>query len=359
MSGSGLLVSVGIVTWNSRSLVGECLAALEAETGDSPFRVETVVVDNASSDGTAELVAREFPSVRMVRNGANLGFAAAANRVVRETAGEFVLLLNPDCRIRPGYVTTLVEALESRGSLHGAAGGKLVLEGGVRDSKDADDRGRADVIDSAGLELTLSLRVRDRGHGQPDRGRFDADEEVFGVCAAAALYRRAMLDDLRRRTGHVFDEAFGSYKEDADLAWRARRLGWRSLYVADAVAEHRRGFAASRRAEVPAWLRRQSFRNRYLLVAKNATLGDVVRGLPFIAAFEIGSLGYAVVRDRALLGAYAEAARLAAGALAERRRPRPALEDALPVPTRSLHDVIRVADAVETEAVATPGGDSH
>jgi len=312
ISGSERGVSVGVVTWNSRPHVRECLAAVEGDRAAGSPIEDVVVVDNASTDRTPEILAREHPSVRVVRNERNLGFAAAANRAVRETRGAHLLLLNPDCRIGAGYVGTLLEALKAAKGRYGAAGGKLLRP--RRESSPGND-----TIDSAGLELTLALRVRDRGQGEPDRGRYDADEEVFGLCAAAALFSREFLDDVTLRTGEVFDETFGSYKEDADLAWRGRRLGWRSLYVAGAVAEHRRGFAAERRSDVPAWIRRQSFRNRYLLLLKNATLGDVVSRLPFLLASEFGLLSYAVARDRSLLPAYADALGLAPSALAKRR----------------------------------------
>lgn len=355
MSGSGQLVSVGIVTWNSRGDIGDCLSAIDLDSGRAPHELEVVVVDNGSLDGTADWVEREHPSVRVLRNERNAGFAAAANRLVRETRGDYLLLLNPDCRLRSGYVAALIDGIEARGARCGAAGGKLVFPPAA--GGDADD-----VIDSAGLELSLALRVKDRGHGQPDRGRFDADEIVFGVCAAAALYRRSLLADLERRTGEVFDEAFGSYKEDADLAWRARRLGWSAVYVAEAVAEHKRGFAAHRRSEMPAWLRRQSFRNRYLLLAKNATFGDVLRRLPFVAAFEFASFGYAVARDRALLGAYPAAARLVASAWPKRRlvtRQRRAA--GAPARAAAVAEAPRLALAAPSaEGVATsPGGHSH
>jgi GT2 family glycosyltransferase len=117
----------------------------------------------------------------------------------------------------------------------------------------------------------------------------------------------------------VLDPAFERWASDVDLAWRARLLGWRCVYEPAAVAWHVRYYSPSTRASMPAHDRRMQFRNRYLMMLKNDTPRAVLRDLPRLLAYELGALGYALVAERSLLRAYAEAVRLAPAALRQRR----------------------------------------
>ena len=221
------LVSVIIVTWNN---VDEIAACLETVKSQSYRSLEVIVIDNASHDGTADVVAKDFPHVQLHRNGTNVGFSRGCNQGIDQTQGDFLLFLNPDVRLNPTYVERLLEGLESDPSV-GSAGGKIYLE--ATDPK---------WLDSTGILLDKARwHPHDRGHGQLDNGQYNQQEHVFGITAAAALYRRQTLEECRVG-GEIFDEDFFAYYEDADLAWRAQLLGWRALYVPEAVDYHpRRG----------------------------------------------------------------------------------------------------------------------
>ena len=154
------------------------------------------------------------------------------------------------------------------------------------------------TLDSAGQSLARSRQPVDRGYSRPDDGRFDREQRVFGVCGAAALYRREMLEQLRDDHG-IFDERYFAFYEDLDLAWRAQRRGWQAHYRPQAVGYHARGASgrdaglAGRWAAMlrrPAEIRYHVVKNRYLTILKNDTLRDYLANLPFIAARDLATL---------------------------------------------------------------------
>ena len=255
-------VAVTIVTYNSRRYIGACLDAVLRQNG-TPFQV--VVVDNASTDSTREILARFAGRIRVICNDRNVGFAEGQNQAIAASAGDWVLALNPDVLLRPGFLSRLVEAGEIDGKV-GTVCGKLLSIG--PDFKPYDQP----RIDSAGIYFTPEMRHFDRGWGMPDEGQFERMEYVFGASAAAALYRREMIADVAG-DGEFFDPDFFAYREDADVAWRAQLLGWRSLYAPRAAAYHVRSVIPGHRLAVPAVLNMHSVKNRFLMRVKNMTGG--------------------------------------------------------------------------------------
>jgi len=223
------------------------------------------VVDNGSTDGTAAVLRQFRGRVRVIRCGRNLGFAEAQNRAIRASSTEWVLTLNPDVLLRPGFVRALVEAGQADPEA-GAVCGKLLSIGpGFRPLDEA-------RIDSTGICFTPALRHFDRGWREPDRGGYGNLEYVFGASAAAALYRRSMIDDVAI-DGDFFDPDFFVYREDADVAWRAQLLGWRTLYTPAAEAFHVRTVTPFNRRSLPAVINMHSVKNRFLMRIKNVTAG--------------------------------------------------------------------------------------
>jgi GT2 family glycosyltransferase len=255
-------VSVTIVTHNSARYIETCLEAVFRQTHRP---MQTVVVDNASTDGTREILARFEGRIRVIENDRNMGFAAAQNQAIASAASDWVLVLNPDAALEPGFVQQLLEGglLDKKA---GAVCGRLLASG--RNLKPLD----RPLIDSAGIYFTPAMRHFDRGWHEPDDGRFREMEYVFGASAAAALYRREMIDDVSE-SGAFFDPDFFAYREDADVAWRAQLLGWRCLYVPGAVGYHVRSVGPGNRGAVPAVLNMHSVKNRFLMRIKNATGG--------------------------------------------------------------------------------------
>ncbi|MBV9666414.1 MAG: glycosyltransferase family 2 protein, partial [Actinobacteria bacterium] len=236
------VVDVAIVTYNAAADLPACVAALRAQ-GDVVGRV--LVIDNASADGTAD-VARGFDGVEVIANATNVGYAPAMNQAYAATSLPYLLSLNADAVLEPGYVDALVAALEASPRV-GAATGLLVRPGGP--------------VDSTGIELTRAYAARER-FGGAVAGAISVGDAPFGVSGAAALWRRSMLDDLG--PSPWWDWLF-VYWDDVELCWRARRHGWEFAFVPTARATHRRGVATGE----PTFTESLSLRNRLATVARH------------------------------------------------------------------------------------------
>lgn len=208
-----------VVNWNRKQLLRACLASLERQEG-AVF--EILVVDNGSTDGSADMAEREF-AARVIRNSENRGFCAANNQGIAAARGQFIALLNNDAEAAPGWLAALRRACSSAPEVGMAASKILVWEDPRR-------------IDKAGHLIFPDGQNRGRGAGALDAGQFDRQEEVLWPDGCAAMYRKEMLD----RIGG-FDEDFFAYGDDAELGLRARIAGWRCVYAPDAVVRHHRG----------------------------------------------------------------------------------------------------------------------
>lgn len=216
------MIDIIIPNYNGAGLLPTCLDALRAQTRRD-FCV--VVVDDGSTDGSRELLARQYPEVQVIVMPRNRGLAAAVNRAIEATGGEYVALLNNDTEADPRWLEQLVGALD-RFPTYDFAASKLLLFD------------RRDHIHSAGDYYGMNGVPGNRGVWQRDRGQYDIMEEVFGPCAGAAAYRRAALEALAD-DGKVFDEDLVMYCEDVDLNLRARLRGFRTVYVPRAVVYHK------------------------------------------------------------------------------------------------------------------------
>jgi GT2 family glycosyltransferase len=217
MSDQSPLVSVVIPNWNGARLLRPCLDSLRRQT----YRpLEVIVVDGASQDGSQELVRREYPEARLVALPRNLGFAGNGNAGIRAARGEIVALLNNDATAEPDWIEQLVRGFDD--PRVGSCASKMLL---------AD---RPGVLNAAGDFFGRNGLPGNRGVWEPDRGQYDASEEVFGACAGAVAYRRVMLDDIG-----LFDERLFYQCEDVDLAFRAQLAGYRCRYVPNARVYHR------------------------------------------------------------------------------------------------------------------------
>ncbi|HEY3352967.1 MAG TPA: glycosyltransferase family 2 protein [Polyangia bacterium] len=260
--------SVIVLNWNGRALLPACLDALAAQR----YRdFETLVVDNGSTDGSLELLA-SCPAIRVLALGENVGFAAGNNRGIEASTGRFVILLNNDTEADPDFVGALVAAAEAHPEAGLCASRMLRL----------DDRAR---IDSAGLGLTLAGTGYPIGAGRLDGPAFRRPGWVFGACAGAALYRRAMLEHIGG-----LDEEFFSHVEDTDLSFRAQLAGYRCRYVPEAVVYHLGG-ASSRRVRRDVLYRIQ--RNLTWAFLKDAPPGMLLALLPLHLAHAALWLGRA------------------------------------------------------------------
>ena len=211
------LFSVVIPNWNGARYLPTCLDSLRRQTYPA---LEVIVADNASADASRDILARDYPEVRLVALSENRGFAGAANAGIRAARGEIVALLNNDTEADPHWAAELAGAL-ARHPDAGSAASKMLL---------FDQR---DTFHSAGDAFGADGLPANRGVWQKDVGQFDREEYVFSGCGGAVAYRREMLDQIG-----LLDELFFFSCEDVDLAWRAQLAGWRCIYVPTAVVYH-------------------------------------------------------------------------------------------------------------------------
>ena len=204
-------ISVVVLNFNGKQYLHDCLSSLALQTC---MDFEVIVVDNGSSDGSVEYLRGNFPWVKVVRNEENLGFAEGTNSGIREAKGDLILTLNNDTKADKDFIKRLIEPMSE--TKVGMCASKMLFPDGR--------------INSAGICISRSGAAWDRGMFEPDTGQYNQEEEVFGPCAGAALYRKEMLEEIG-----LFDEDFFLYMEDVDLAFRGRLAGWKCIYVPEAV----------------------------------------------------------------------------------------------------------------------------
>ena len=226
-------VSLIILNWNGIGLIADCLRSVAAQTYPD---FETLVVDNGSTDGSVELIEREFPSVRLIKNGENTGFCRGNNIGIAVASGELIVLLNNDAELAPDFIARVADAADLEPDV-GMFATRILMHD------------RPSVFDSTGLLVYPDGICRSRGWLEKDVGQYDTADEVLGPNGCAAAYRRAMLDDVG-----LFDERYFAYLEDLDLAFRGQLRGWRCRYVPDAVCFHKKSITSGYHSAFKAFL---------------------------------------------------------------------------------------------------------
>ncbi len=235
------MLSVVIVSYNTRGILRRCLKALFENTGQD--QMEVLVVDNDSRDGSAHMVRDEFPRVRLKANRDNLGFAAANNQAFALAKGEYILLLNPDAFVKPGTVDNAAEFMRTNPDC-GICGGRIVDPDG---SLNPSARRFPNWFSNLCILTGLSSRFQGSSIlNRHDFGGFAHDQikEVDWVPGTFMLLRRNMLDDIG-----FFDERFYIYYEETDLCQRARQAGWKVYFIPDAEVEHIGGASSKTRKD--------------------------------------------------------------------------------------------------------------
>ena len=219
-------LSIVIVNWNTRELLRDCLRAVAVTTG---VTCEVIVVDNGSTDGSAAVVATEFPTVHLIANATNRGFAAANNQGLAVARGRYCLLLNSDTRVAPDALAQLVAFMDAHPEA-GACGPQLRNADGTLQPS-----GRAfpTLVQAVMALLPLPDAARRAAAGPLERRDYNSVAEVDEVSGAALCLRAAALSQVGG-----LDERFFVFGEDVDLCWRLSKAGWKVYYVPQAVVTH-------------------------------------------------------------------------------------------------------------------------
>jgi GT2 family glycosyltransferase len=288
-------VSIVIVSWNARPLLQTCLPSVVAT--DYPD-VEVLLADNASTDGSAAWVARKYPSVKIVRHPDNWLFCRGNNAALPHATGDFILLLNNDVEVPPGWLRPLVDTMRRTEDV-GAVQPKLLQY---------DDRDRFEYAGAAGGFLDRVGYPFTRGRLfdtlETDRGQYDDARDVFWATGAALLLRRSALDEVG-----LLDERFEMHMEEIDLCWRLQRHGYRVRVQPESTVYHIGG------ASLPKGSPRKTyynFRNSLLLLYKNLPPSAWRRTMALRGGCDCAALGRALAAGHdgeagAILRAYRDA----------------------------------------------------
>jgi len=251
-------VFVVIPNWNGLDFIRPCLDSLKNQS----LKATVIVVDNGSTDGSWELIEKDYPSVELVKLPTNTGFAGGVNtgisRALKENA-ENIILFNNDAIADKDFVKNLAESA-AENSKYGIVTCKFML----MDKKHLDSTG--DFYSVWGLPSP-------RGRNELDRGQYDNDLEVFGATGGASLYKAGLFKDIG-----LFDEDFFAYFEDVDISYRAQLAGWKVRYEPTAKAYHHLSATSSRLGD---FARYHSAKNFLLLYAKNMPFWLYIKHLPF------------------------------------------------------------------------------
>jgi len=238
-------INVIIPNFNGEKLLPTCLESLRRQTFQ---HFDVTAVDNGSRDGSLDLLRERYPEVKIIPLERNYGFAAAVNRGIEATHDELISLLNNDIELDPKWLEELQRAMIEH--LEVSACNPKVMR--------YHERERINIL---GIRLNTNGEAQIIGAGEVDRGQYDEERYIFGVNAAASLYRRKMFEKIG-----LFDESFFASFEDVDLSFRAQLAGYKALYVPKAIAFHMVGETIKREKYYPTYLNN---RNKILFLWKN------------------------------------------------------------------------------------------
>lgn len=270
-------ISIVIVVYNAGNNIKKCLESVFTQDFKN---FEVIVVDNGSEDGTGEFIKKKFPQIKLIENSNNLGFCRANNQGIEISKGEFVFTLNSDVFLESNFLTEFIYIAEESSPEIGMFSPKILK----MDKK---------TIDSTGITLTRTRRFYNRGADEVDLGQHDDKKLILGPCAAAALYKRKMLEGIKI-AGEYFDNDFFFLVEDVDLAWRANLSGWKAYFVSEARCYHV-GNSSGIDKRIRQYL---SFRNRYFMIIKNLRTKDFLQNIIHILSYDLSRIIFVLFTNR-------------------------------------------------------------
>ncbi len=294
-------VSVIVVIYNNIHWIKLCFDAIFAQTHQAE---EVFAVICGNDDGSKEYLQRNYPEVKILDPGSNVGFAKGNNMAIAQSTGEFIQMVNPDLILESNYIEELLKVFND--PKVASATGKLLRYNLASNQK-------TNIIDSTGIVMSVSGRARDRGQNEVDNKQYDNQTDIFGVSGAAPMHRKAALEVVKFENEY-FDEDFVAYWEDVDMSWRLNNKNYLSKYVPSAVGYHGRtagqsegGYAhiykfIKHHKKLSPQILKWNYKNHILMYIKNA------RHIwhPAFVVREIAMLGYVLVFEARTLGVVPE-----------------------------------------------------
>src|SRR3989339_500968 len=256
-------VAIIILNWNGVQFLENCLTSATQQTYPN---FDCYVVDNGSTDESVQFITQKYPQVKILQLASNTGFACGNNigiqKALKDPEVEYIFTLNNDTKLDKECLLHLIQTAETSPTI-GAVAPKMMFfyEPGL--------------IDSIGILVSPDGGGINRGHKEKDTGQYNTSEEVFGVCAGAALYKRKALEEIAYHN-EFFDNSFFLYLEDIDLNWRLRLMGWKTVTCPDALVLHIHSATNISYSPLKAYYVN---RNRYFLIIKNFPLRYLMMAL--------------------------------------------------------------------------------
>jgi len=319
-------LSVQLVTWNGAKYVPYLFDSLRKQEFKD-WRLH--VLDNASEDGMVGAMKKEienFPvEVELIESKENTGFAGGHNRLFKQTDSEYVLLLNQDMYVMPDCLERMVAFLDEHKDV--AMVSPRLMRWDFEKVSDL-KKSFTDQVDAMGLKVFRNRRVVEWLTGEDWAAYccipvsvYDASLiEIFGVSGSFPMFRRRDIEEIAFSDGTFFDESYGSYKEDVDLAFRLQSAGKRSCVLPQVVAYHDRsaagpremgdGAAAANKKTQSDWVRYHSYKNHLMTMYKNKYWQNHIIDLPWIAWYELKKFVWLLLFDRKVLKGLGEVWRL-------------------------------------------------
>ena len=253
-------ITIVIPNYNGIKYMEECLNALRSQEADTPAFL-ILVVDNGSTDGSEQLVEAKFPEVALLKLSENTGFCHAVNVGIRQAQTPYVILLNNDTKVEPGFVKALYEAICRDERIFSVSAKMLMWD-------------NPELIDGAGERYCGLGWSYGRVKGRPETN-YDTSVNIFSACGGAAIYRKGILDEIG-----LFDELHFAYLEDLDIGYRAQIWGYRNVYEPKARVLHYG--SASTGSRYNAWKTRVAAANSIYVLWKNMPPLQLLWNLPFL-----------------------------------------------------------------------------
>ena len=276
---SNKIVSVVVATCANGGYLKKCLDSLTTQTYPE---MEIIVIDNSLDVSLSRDINMDYPFVKLYFSKDRLSYCKSLNKGISLSSGNFILCLNDDSALDRSFIAEALRGflLDSK---VGIVSGKILRSDGK-------------TIDSTGLFLSFFRTAKERGYGIQDKGQFDKAGFIFGVNGAVAFYRKELLEDIKQGEDY-FDSDFHFFYEDLDIAWRAKRAGWKAYYIPPAIAYHVRGATLRlscginkpfARRFLSDELHLDLIKNRYLSIIKNESCLNFLLHLPGILLYDLG-----------------------------------------------------------------------